>query len=82
MPSVFVDRSSRVTALAIDPRSNTIYVASGSLMLRSRDGAVTWTSMNALPVRAWIQTLTVDAQDPNTLYAGTDYGVFAITLFP
>jgi photosystem II stability/assembly factor-like uncharacterized protein len=82
MPSVFVDRSSSVTALAIDPRSNTIYAASGSVMLKSTDGAVTWTSLNAIPVRASIQSLTIDARDPNRLYAGTDYGVFAITFVP
>jgi photosystem II stability/assembly factor-like uncharacterized protein len=82
MPGVFVDRSSRVTALAIDPHSKIIYAASGRLMLKSTDGALTWTRMNDLPVRAWIQSLTIDPRDPNTLYAGTDYGVFAITLVP
>ncbi|HYL35833.1 MAG TPA: hypothetical protein VEV17_07975 [Bryobacteraceae bacterium] len=82
MPSAFVDRSSSVTALAIDPHSNTVYAAAGGLMLQSPDGAVTWTEMNALPPRSGVGILTIDPRDPNTLYAGTGSGVFAITFVP
>jgi photosystem II stability/assembly factor-like uncharacterized protein len=83
MPGVlrFVDRSSRVTALAIDPHSKTVYAAAGGLMLKSTDGAMTWTEMNALPPGS-VGLLTIVPRDPNTLYAGTGDGVFAITLVP
>jgi hypothetical protein len=87
MPDVrlFVDRSSRVTALAIDPHSNTVYAAAGRMMLKSVDGGASWIDVNARPDTSsgnGIETLAIDPRDPNTLYAATGDGVFAINFVP
>ena len=72
-------RSSGVSALAIDPHSNTVYAAEGRLLLKSTDAGATWTDVSS---GIGIETLTIDPRDPNTLYAATDAGVFAITFVP
>jgi photosystem II stability/assembly factor-like uncharacterized protein len=71
-----------VSAFAIDPRSHTFYAAYGGGIFKSTDGGATWTETNSLPRRTGTRSLTIDPLDPNTLYAATGEGVYAITFVP
>jgi photosystem II stability/assembly factor-like uncharacterized protein len=53
-------------------------------VLRSTDAGASWTAVASGPRGAYwgLNSLTVDQQDPRTLYAGTVAGLFAITLEP
>lgn len=63
--------------LAIDPGSNTIYCFGASHgVFRSNDGGVTWTAIyEGLPDTMSL-ALTVDANVPRRIYAGTTAGVY------
>jgi photosystem II stability/assembly factor-like uncharacterized protein len=65
----------RVSSLAIDPRnSGTVYALVSQRMLKSTDGANTWSDIGAgLPD---IISFALAAGDPNTLYAVADSRIF------
>src|ERR1700688_1516328 len=70
-----------ITKLTIDPRDPsrawaTFAGLTGPSVYRTVDGAATWTaSANGLPLFS-AQSLLVDPTDSNTLYCGTDVGVY------
>ncbi|MGH9411126.1 MAG: choice-of-anchor D domain-containing protein, partial [Vicinamibacterales bacterium] len=75
-----------VTRIAISPfDSNVVYVARGEFsnggnVLKTTDGGATWTDASgagetALPP-APVHSVTIDPNDPNTLYVGSEVGVF------
>jgi photosystem II stability/assembly factor-like uncharacterized protein len=79
--------SCRVPAgpVVIDPHdSATLYSmvydhgSNGYDILRSADAGASWADVGPR-LRGSINSLTVDPQDPRTLYAGTSAGLFAIT---
>jgi photosystem II stability/assembly factor-like uncharacterized protein len=70
---------SEVDSVVVDPAS-TVYAIFGGTVLRSSDGAVSWSPTPAgLPLLSWTAKLTIDAKNPATLYVAAD-GVFTITL--
>jgi photosystem II stability/assembly factor-like uncharacterized protein len=66
------------SALAIDPRdSNRFVVATqGKGVLLSLNGCQSWESSNEGLGNLFINTLTIDPQSPQTVYAGTDGGAY------
>ena len=58
-----------VTALALDPStSGTLYVGSGSSIMKSADAGATWTKI--YDGRGQVRALAVDPRKPLTIYAG------------
>ena len=79
-----------INVLVIDPvRSNIIYIGTRSGVFRSNDHGLNWHSVsdglpnyinNGLPRYSDVLTLTINAQNPAIIYAGTNYdGVFKST---
>jgi hypothetical protein len=76
----FLGTASIVTAVAIDSDdSNSVYLAtSGDGIWRSVDGGGTWSPLNDGLLSLDIRSLALVPGTPNTLYAATPAGVFAI----
>ena len=69
--------------LAIDPRDpGTVYLGTGTGVLRSTDGGETWSAVNSGLEGIYVRSLAIDPQDPNRVYAGTQAGLFVITFVP
>jgi ligand-binding sensor domain-containing protein len=65
-----------VYALAIDPRTGTVYAATGQGVFRSANGdRRTWENVGAVG-RGRVTTLAIDPRRAGTVYAGTWSGVF------
>jgi photosystem II stability/assembly factor-like uncharacterized protein len=66
------------TLLAIDPRDSThIFLATqGQGVAISSDGCQTWSASLSGISYPYINTLLIDPQNPDILYAGTDAGIF------
>jgi len=67
--------------LVMDPQdSSTLYCGgvNDAKVFRSADAGVSWTDVGS-GLRGNVNSLTFESQDPRTLYAGTDGGLFAIT---
>jgi len=69
-----------ITSLTIDSRSDAIYATvsgygSGHLF-RTLDRGSTWTNLSTTLPNTPVNALLLDPLDANTLYAGTDVGVF------
>jgi photosystem II stability/assembly factor-like uncharacterized protein len=62
-----------IVALAVNPRSLTIYAACNGGVFRSDDGGSSWTPSGVSGDNVF--ALAVDPADPQTLYAGTNRGV-------
>ncbi|MBM3128965.1 MAG: hypothetical protein FJ009_10150 [Chloroflexi bacterium] len=64
----------RLQALALNPAMpNVIYVGTTRGIYRSDDGGTTWTTANeGLPPNANVETLAVDPQSPENIFAGTN----------
>ena len=73
-----------VYVLAIDPKNpGTLYASLGNYVggavLRTTDGGASWKAVTT-GLTGYVNALTVDPQDSNTVYAATNGGgVFAIT---
>lgn len=69
-----------VTAMVIDPaHPSTLYVAVlGQGVFRSGNGGETWQAISSTPFAFRINTLILDPHTTNTLYAGTNNGVWVI----
>ncbi|HEV8132678.1 MAG TPA: hypothetical protein VGQ81_15635 [Acidobacteriota bacterium] len=70
-----------IGALAIDPQNpTTIYAgtwnSSGSGILKSTDGARSWSAASSVSAPNFVSALSVDPQNSSTLYAATYYGVY------
>ena len=78
------DTRSSITAVVIDPRnSNILYTGtSGGGVFRSVDGGANWIPFNDGLTNLDVRVLAVASGNPNTYYAGTAGGVFAITFVP
>ena len=78
------DIRSRITALVIDPQdSNILYAGtSGRGVFRSIDGGANWSPFNDGLTNLDVRVLAVAPGNPNTYYAGTAGGVFAMTFVP
>lgn len=56
--------------------SNNIFVATrGNSISMSRDGCLSWNMLSNLDGK-FVNSILIDPQNPNTLYAGTDTGVY------
>ncbi|MCP4662595.1 MAG: hypothetical protein GY856_44940 [bacterium] len=69
-----------VFEILVDPTApTTIYLATGGLY-KSLDSGANWTAIDADFGDSFVQTIVIDPQTPNILYAGTlDAGVFKST---
>ena len=72
----------RVTHIAVDPtNSNRVYVTfggyTGSNVWQTTNGGASWTSATGTLPAAPVYGLAISPLTPQTIYAGTDVGVFA-----
>ncbi len=67
-----------VEAIALDPQgTGTIFIGSVAGGVRkSVDAGITWSIINAGLTNLSVQALTIDASGPQTVYAGTEGGLF------
>jgi len=67
-----------VAALAVNPVKPSILYAGGADIgvVKSTDGGATWTAVNTGLTNHAIRTLALDPQQPDTLYSGTNGGLF------
>ena len=79
-----IDTGSSITAFLIDPQNSNILYAgsSGGGVFRSFDSGANWSPFNDGLTDLHVRVLAVAPGNPNTLYACTAGGVFAITLVP
>ena len=73
--------SSTYTRAVIDPRDRAhLYLATrGEGVLESRDACGSWASSSKDLSNPFVNTLAIDTQNPDILYAGTDGGAFIST---
>ena len=82
-----------VLALLIDPKDpRKLYANTFYGVFRTTDGGASWVSINSgLPITpngsvtgpsGTVSSLALDPQQPDTLYAGTDNGLYSITFGP
>jgi photosystem II stability/assembly factor-like uncharacterized protein len=77
------DTRSSITALVIDPHNSILYAGtSGGGVFRSIDSGANWSPFNDGLTNLDVRVLAVAPDNPNTYYAGTAGGVFAIVLVP
>ena len=87
--AVWIDRTTGVpnryvSAVAVNPRSSiTVYIALAGTgsghVYKSTNGGASWTNINGNLPDIAANDIVVDPVLPNTLYVGTDVGVFATT---
>ena len=68
-----------VNSLAIDPNNpDTVYTVASQVVLKSRDGGVSWTTSLEPPSGSdpFVGGLAIDPVSPSNVYAGTPGGVF------
>jgi len=67
-----------VNLLAIDPRDSnrTIISSPGNGLLTSSDGCQSWQESNTGLASLFVNTLIIDSNNPDTIYAGTDGGAY------
>ena len=71
-----------VNALTVDPGVTSLVFAgtAGSGVYRSTTGGASWGSLSTGLIAGNVYALAIDPADPDTLYAGTNSGVFKISL--
>jgi len=71
-------RTSRAAGVVFDPRdSQILYIATeGGGVFKSRNGGASWVSTNQGLANLNVNTLEIDPQNPDILYAGGSTGVF------
>jgi ligand-binding sensor domain-containing protein len=69
----------KATALAVEPRSGTVFAGTADGVFRSPDGGESWTAMNAGLANLAVTSLAIDTA-AGVLYAGTEAGVFTSRL--
>ena len=76
--NLFPPSSTDFDTLIVSPQdSSVVFAATDTGVLASTDGGGSWTPIPGSP--SFTQVLAFDPQDPNTLYAGGQGGLFAIT---
>ncbi len=72
-----------ITSLTVDSKSNAIYATVSGFgsghVFRTRDQGATWTNLSATLPNAPVNALLLDPLNSNTIYVGTDVGVFRST---
>ena len=70
-----------INLLAIDPRDSSRLIISspGNGLFTSRDGCQSWLPSNIGLGSLFVNTLAIDPNNPNTIYAGTDGGAYIST---
>ncbi len=62
---------------AVDPRdSNHLFAATQDGVIVTTDGCITWKSINKGLGSLRVNTLSLDIQNPDTVYVGTDSGAY------
>ena len=68
-----------VEVLLLDSHGRTLYVGTDQGVYRSLDGGTEWTAINTKLTNTFVSALSMDPEDPRTLYAGTQAGFFPTT---